>query len=224
MIGDNTLLKEEKAIVSDIPGTTRDFIEDEINIDGINFRFIDTAGLRETSDKVEAIGVQRTYEKMKKAALIIYMFDTSNTNINDYVTEINLLKSFNIPFTVLGNKIDLSSGESVNSAFNKIHPFTGIIASDSVYVDKLKDNLLEILQLDKIKQDETIVTNSRHYESLKNTLSALNDVKEALKNEVTGDLLALDIKQALNNLGEITGEITTDDLLANIFSNFCIGK
>jgi len=220
----NTLLKEEKAIVSDIPGTTRDFIEDEINIEGINFRFIDTAGLRETNDKVEAIGVQRTYEKMKKAALIIYMFDTSNTNINDYTTEINLLKSFNIPFTVLGNKIDLSAGENENTAFNKIHPFTGIIASDSVYVDKLKDNLLEILQLDKIKQDDTIVTNSRHYESLKNTLSALNDVKEALKNEVTGDLLALDIKQALNHLGEITGEITTDDLLANIFSKFCIGK
>jgi tRNA modification GTPase len=108
----NTLLKEEKAIVSDIPGTTRDSIEDELNIDGIKFRFIDTAGLRETNDKVEAIGVQRTYDKMKKASLIIYMFDISNTTLDEFKTEISLLKSMNIPFMVLGNKIDLIHDKS----------------------------------------------------------------------------------------------------------------
>ncbi len=221
----NTLLKEEKAIVSDIPGTTRDFIEDELNIEGISFRFIDTAGLRETKDKIEAIGVQRTYEKMKKASLIIYMTDISSISIDDFNKDISLLKELAIPFVVLANKIDLLPEQKIPANFVNIFPDTiGIVASNHDYADILKQKLLETIQLDNMQQDGTIVTNVRHYESLKNTLSSLVDVEKAIEDGISGDFLAIDIRQSLYHLGEITGEVTTDDLLANIFSKFCIGK
>ncbi|MDN5204634.1 tRNA uridine-5-carboxymethylaminomethyl(34) synthesis GTPase MnmE [Fulvivirgaceae bacterium BMA10] len=218
----NALLNEEKAIVSDIPGTTRDFIEDEINIEGISFRFIDTAGLRETKDKIEAIGVERTHEKMKQASLIIYMFDLSNTDPMEIGKEINQLENLGIPFIAVGNKIDKATATMLEKA--KDFNLTLLSALNKENLETLKAKIIEAVNLDTFKTGDTIVTNLRHYESLLQTQNALNDVITGIDNSITNDFLALDIRQALHHLGEITGEITTDDLLGNIFSKFCIGK
>ncbi len=219
----NALLNEEKAIVSDIAGTTRDFIEDEINIEGINFRFIDTAGLRETTDTIEAIGVKRTQEQMKKAALIIYLIDLANDEVVHIHQEINKLENLGIPFIVVGNKIDKALPE-LKEAVEKIKGSILISAQDHHDLEKLKLRLLEVVNLDNFKAGDTVVTNIRHYDNLLKTRDALQDVLNGLDLNVTGDFLAMDIRQALHYLGEITGEIKTDDLLANIFSKFCIGK
>ena len=219
----NALLNEEKAIVSDIAGTTRDFIEDEINLGGINFRFIDTAGLRETTDTIEAMGVQRTQEQMKKASLIIYLVDMANDSVVEMNREINKLENLGIPFVVVGNKSDLALPELKKSIeSNKGSVLIGAKAQDNL--DALKDRLLEVVNLDNFKSGDVVVTNIRHYDNLLKTRDALQDVLNGLDRNVTGDFLAMDIRQALHYLGEITGEITTDDLLANIFSKFCIGK
>ncbi|MFP4292310.1 MAG: tRNA uridine-5-carboxymethylaminomethyl(34) synthesis GTPase MnmE, partial [Cyclobacteriaceae bacterium] len=218
----NALLNEEKAIVSDIPGTTRDFIEDEINIGGISFRFIDTAGLRETTDKVEAIGVQRTYEKMQKASLILYLFDLENDNIVDIHRAINQLENQGIPFMKVGNKIDHAQPELL-SEVQKIEDVVFISAEKRENLEGLKDRIMELVGLERFKTSGTIVTNVRHYQSLLQTRESLEDVLRGLDNNITHDFLAQDIRHALHHLGEITGEITTDDLLGNIFSKFCIG-
>ncbi|WKN29742.1 tRNA uridine-5-carboxymethylaminomethyl(34) synthesis GTPase MnmE [Porifericola rhodea] len=219
----NALLNEEKAIVSDIPGTTRDFIEDEINIGGIGFRFIDTAGLRETTDKVEAIGVKRTYEKMRKASLIIYLFDLEHDNLQDIHRAINQLENQGIPFIKVGNKIDKAQPDLLD-AVRKIEDIVFISAEKKDNLEGLKQKVMDFVDLDKFKTSGTIVTNVRHYQSLLQTREALQDVLNGLAQEVTHDFLAQDIRHALHYLGEITGEITTDDLLGNIFSKFCIGK
>lgn len=219
----NALLNEEKAIVSDIAGTTRDFIEDEINLGGINFRFIDTAGLRETTDTIEAMGVQRTQEQMKKASLIIYLVDMANDSVVDMNREINKLENLGIPFVVVGNKSDLALPE-LKKAIEAIKGSVLIGAKAQDNLDALKDRLLEVVNLDNFKSGDVVVTNIRHYDNLLKTRDALQDVLNGLDMNVTGDFLAMDIRQALHYLGEITGEITTDDLLANIFSKFCIGK
>ncbi|TRX51874.1 tRNA uridine-5-carboxymethylaminomethyl(34) synthesis GTPase MnmE [Fulvivirga sp. M361] len=219
----NALLNEEKAIVSDIAGTTRDVIEDEINIEGITFRFIDTAGLRETSDTIEAIGVERTKEQMKKASLIIYLVDLAADNIVDVNREVNRLENLDIPFLLVGNKTDKANPELLAS-IKKMDGTLLISAFLKENLDVLKDRLLQIVNLDSFKTGDTIVTNIRHFDNLVKTRDALQDVLNGLANNVTGDFLAMDIRQALHYLGEITGEITTDDLLANIFSKFCIGK
>lgn len=219
----NALLNEEKAMVSHIAGTTRDFIEDEINIAGINFRFIDTAGLRETTDTLEAMGVERTHAKMKEASLIIYMFDLVAEPITDILQEVNRLENKGKPFVCVGNKIDKADKGVIDQLKTNKH-FVFISASEKQYIDALKDKVLEMVNLDTFKTGDTIVTNIRHYENLLQTSNALNDVLTGLGKNVTGDFLAMDIRQALHFLGEITGQITTDDLLANIFSKFCIGK
>jgi tRNA modification GTPase len=219
----NALLNEEKAIVSDVAGTTRDFIEDEINLEGIVFRFIDTAGLRDTEDKVEAIGVERTREKMKQASLIIYMFDLKNDNIVEVNREINMLENLGIPFIKVGNKVDEAQAE-LYEAMKKDDTTLFISAVNKENLELLKEKLVETVNLDNFKTGDTVVTNIRHYDNLIQTQNALQAVMEGLNSDVTGDFLAMDIRQALHYLGEITGEITTDDLLANIFSKFCIGK
>lgn len=219
----NALLNEEKAIVSDIAGTTRDFIEDEINLGGINFRFIDTAGLRETTDTIEAMGVQRTQEQMKKASLIIYLVDMSDDSVVEMNKEINKLENLGIPFVVVGNKSDKALPE-LKKAIKGIKGSVLITAKQQDNLDALKDRLLEVVNLDNFKTGDVVVTNIRHYDNLLKTRDALQDVLNGLGMNVTGDFLAMDIRQALHYLGEITGEITTDDLLANIFSKFCIGK
>jgi len=219
----NALLKEEKAIVSNIPGTTRDFIEDELVIHGVAFRFIDTAGLRQTTDTVEAIGVERTQEKMKQASLIIFLFDLTTESLQDIYQEINKLENQGIPFIPVGNKVDLAPALLVQ----KLEPDTRLVlisAGQKQGLDALQERLLKEVNLDSFKTGDTVVTNARHYQSLLQTKESLEAVLNGIDQQITGDFLALDIRQALHYLGEITGEITTDDLLANIFSKFCIGK
>ncbi|HLT07022.1 MAG TPA: tRNA uridine-5-carboxymethylaminomethyl(34) synthesis GTPase MnmE [Cyclobacteriaceae bacterium] len=220
----NALLNEEKAIVSDIAGTTRDFIEDEISIGGVIFRFIDTAGLRETTDTIEAIGVSRTQEKMKTASLILYLFDLTDTNLVEINRDVNKLEHLGVPFIKVANKTD-KAREDIVQALKAKHPDTVFIsAGQKDNLDGLKSRILELVNLDKFRTGNTIVTNIRHYESLNKTRESLLDILTGLDNQVTNDFVAMDIRRSLHYLGEITGTVTTDDLLANIFSKFCIGK
>ena len=218
----NLLLNEEKAIVSDIAGTTRDVIEDEVVLGGINFRFIDTAGLRETQDVIEAIGVERTRERMKKASLIIYLFDLSQTSLREIEQEEKELDTLGIPYLRVGNKIDKASPALVKDLESK--GFVFISASQKTNLQQLKDALLARFHVNDVKQGDVMVTNLRHYHKLVQTNESLDHVLEGMNNDITGDFLAMDIRQSLHYLGEITGTITTDDLLDNIFSKFCIGK
>ena len=218
----NTLLNEDRAIVSEIPGTTRDVIEDEIVLGGINFRFTDTAGLRETSDVIEAIGVERTRDRMKKASLIIYLFDLSQTTLEEIASEEEALKKFGAPYIKTGNKVDKADPKLIDVL--KGHDFIFISASNKTNIGELKDKILSSFQVKTVKTGDVVVTNLRHYQHLLQTHEALDRVLSGMANHVTGDFLAMDIRQSLHYLGEITGTITTEDLLANIFSKFCIGK
>ena len=215
----NTLLNEDKAIVSDIAGTTRDSIEDEIIIKGYNFRFIDTAGIRKTDDKIENLGIDRTIHQAKKSSIIIYLFDGSK-NIENQLTVINNLNTEHQDkvFKVI-NKIDTNN--SIKSLGND---YIYISAKENLGIDELKNKIFDFTNMNALDNNNTIVTNQRHYEQLKNTLSEIEIVIEGLNNGVSGDLLAVNIKQSLFHLGLITGEVSTDDLLSNIFGKFCIGK
>ncbi|RZJ74083.1 MAG: tRNA uridine-5-carboxymethylaminomethyl(34) synthesis GTPase MnmE [Flavobacterium sp.] len=217
----NALLNEDRAIVSDIAGTTRDTIEDELNINGIIFRFIDTAGIRDTADIIEAKGVERTLERMKQAKLILYMVDALQTpdELDEQLTD---LKKIEIPYLAIVNKADLFTDEQKAEFAKKEVLF--LSAKENVGVEELKTALLAKVNLHSINTSETLVTNIRHLEALKQTENALANVLNNIDNPVTSDFLAMDIKQALHYLGEITGEVTTDDLLENIFTKFCIGK
>ncbi len=217
----NTLLNEEKAIVSDIPGTTRDFIEDEVEWGGVSYRFIDTAGLRETKDVIEEMGVQRTREQMQKAALIVYLFDIRNTTIEQLGQEELSLKEMSIPYILVGNKMDEVSSDVLRSFGGAILPISALKKSN---IDLLRDKITSRFAMKDVKQGDVLVTNLRHYQNLVQTRSALSRVISGIDGGITGDFLAMDIRQSLHFLGEITGEITTDDLLANIFEKFCIGK
>ncbi|MEE1943964.1 tRNA uridine-5-carboxymethylaminomethyl(34) synthesis GTPase MnmE [Pedobacter sp. KR3-3] len=217
----NALLNEERAIVSDIAGTTRDTIEDELNIEGVIFRFIDTAGIRDTADVIEAKGVERTLERMKQAKLIIYMVDALQSP-EELEVQLAELKQLGIPYLALINKADLLTPEK-REAFEQ-QEVLFLTAKERVGIDELKQQLLAKVNLHHINTSETLVSNIRHVEALKNTETALQRVLQNIDNPVTSDFLAMDIKQALHYLGEITGTVTTDDLLENIFSKFCIGK
>jgi len=218
----NALLNEEKAIVSDIPGTTRDVIEDEITLGGISFRFMDTAGLRETTDVIESLGISRTRESMKKASLILYMFDLSNASLKELEAEENEVKSLGIPYLKIGNKLDSAQPELLKAIEHQ--DFIFISASSKTNLNTLKESILSKFQVHEVRQGDVLVTNLRHYQKLVETNQSLQRVATGLSTGVTGDFLAMDIRQSLHHLGEITGEITTDDLLDNIFSKFCIGK
>lgn len=218
----NTLLNEDRAIVSDIAGTTRDTIEDEINIGGVTFRFIDTAGLRHTEDVIEAKGVERTLEKMKQARLIIYLFDPTQDKVSDVQQQINDVKALDIPFVTIINKSDLLDAKQ-RADYAQLNPLY-ISARQQTGIEELKEELLRQVNLANIGTDEVMVTNIRHVEALQKTQQALEKVLYGLDNPVTSDFLAMDIRQALHHLGEITGQVSTDDLLENIFSKFCIGK
>lgn len=218
----NALLNEERAIVSHIAGTTRDSIEDELILGGITFRFIDTAGLRETKDEIEAMGVGRTREKMKQASLILYMFDLSQTNSTEIKQEEDELKALGVPYIKVGNKIDKANRFILRSLENQ--NFVMISAAQKTNLQDLKDQILSHFHINTVKQGDVLVTNLRHYQNLMATNDSLNRVLSGMETSVTGDFLAMDIRQSLHYLGEITGEITTEDLLDNIFSKFCIGK
>jgi tRNA modification GTPase len=217
----NALLNEERAIVSAIPGTTRDTIEDEMNIRGINFRFIDTAGIRDTKDIIEAMGVERTHEKIRLAKLIIYLVDPEQ-DMEDIHKQIAYLNDLQIPYLALVNKMDLLTG-SLKSSLADLD-LVYISALNKEGIEELKDHILNKVNLQKINADDVLVSNIRHLEALQKTQESIDRVLENIGNPVTSDFLAMDIKQALYYLGLITGQVTTDDLLETIFSKFCIGK
>ena len=215
----NRLLNEEKAIVSDIAGTTRDSIEDEIIIKGYNFRFIDTAGIRKTDDTIENLGIDRAISHAKKSSIIIYLLDASE-NIDNQISNINNLpKKDQSKIIKVVNKIDLNN--EIKSINNRS---LYISAKDNIGIDELKNKIFDFTNINALDNNNTIVTNQRHYEQLKKTLNELEIVIEGLGNELSSDLLAINIKQSLFHLGLITGEVSTDDLLSNIFGKFCIGK
>ena len=221
----NALLNEEKAIVSAIAGTTRDFIEDELVIDGLRFRFTDTAGLRETADEIEAIGVNRARQKIRQSALLLYLIDLSQlTSLEQYRQHLTEAEAYQVPFLLLANKADAPADAALAEQIAARPEVLAISAKEGLHLPELKRLLVEKANLPDFKAGNTIVTSARHYQSLIATQQALTEVLDALQNGVSGDFLAADIRIALHHLGEITGEITTDDLLGNIFSKFCIGK
>jgi len=222
----NVLLEEERAIVSEIAGTTRDTIEDEITIEGVLFRFIDTAGLRSTTDVIEQIGVNRAYQVMKKSAIVIYLFDAHEHSSGDLEEEISLLRPHlgSSQLIPVANKCDLENLGDLQSEFTAHKSVIFISAKTHFNIDVLKKSLLELFDLRTVHASETVVTNARHAASLRNAGEALKKINDGLDNNIPGDLLALDIRYALDELGNITGEVTNDDLLENIFTRFCIGK
>jgi tRNA modification GTPase len=222
----NLLVDDDRAIVSEIPGTTRDLIEDEMVIDGVLFRFIDTAGIRTTTDIVEQIGVNKAFEAIKKSAIIIYLFDSHELSSGDLKLEVDLMKQHTngSQLVVVANKIDVEGEEALRKEYANFKDLIYISAKEGRNINELKTKLVNLFDNKTVNSTETIVTNARHAESLRKALAALNKVTEGLNNKVPGDLLALDIRYALDELGGITGQVTNDDLLGNIFSKFCIGK
>ncbi|MAL60804.1 MAG: tRNA uridine-5-carboxymethylaminomethyl(34) synthesis GTPase MnmE [Flavobacteriaceae bacterium] len=255
----NALLNEERAIVSDIAGTTRDTIEDEITIGGVGFRFIDTAGIRETTDTIEGLGIQKTFQKMEQAQVVIYLFDSntvrlslskSDESFNDASkkrfdkgseTSQNAIASTKIEIekiknkfpqktlVVIANKVDTLSEEEIKKLQVSLSAVEGsqtisLSAKTGQGVETLKNTLLNFVNTGALRNNETIVTNSRHYDALLKALEEIQKVQAGIDANLSGDLLAIDIRQALYHFGEITGEISNDDLLGNIFANFCIGK
>lgn len=219
----NALLNEERAIVSEIAGTTRDTIEEILNINGVNFRLTDTAGIREATDAIEAIGVQKAYEKISQSAILIYVFDTVQTSLEELNTDLENLQRPDFPMLVVANKIDLLSEEQSENIPHSENMFK-VSAKQKQHIDELKHKIYHTAIKGQLGGDETLVTNVRHLQALQKTEDALSKVLEGIDNPITSDFLATDIKQALHYLGEITGTVTTDDLLENIFSKFCIGK
>ena len=227
----NAIVNEDKAIVSDIPGTTRDAIEDVTIINGIKFRFIDTAGIRKTSDKIESIGVEKTKSKIDSSRILIYLFDRSDIKEKDLIKEIKSYKRDNLQIYLVENKIDLlntlktdSYKENLKSLINENNiTFYRISALNSYIVSKLKELISKNLNVSS--QSNIVISNSRHLEALNNSLKAINSVKIGLKDRLSGDLLSVDLNDAIINISIITGKIDIDqDILGSIFSKFCIGK
>ena len=228
----NALLNEERAIVSAIAGTTRDTIEDELVIDGIGFRFIDTAGIRQTQDYVEQMGIQKTFEKITQAQVVLYLLDSVafQQDPTNYRQALEKIKN-QYPqkqLVVVFNKIDLLDEATTESLLRVLESMQvqviGLSAKQQEGVVRLKQILFSLVQTGALRNNETIVTNTRHYDALLKALEALQKVQWGMDTGVSSDLVAIDIREALYFLGEITGEVTNDELLGNIFANFCIGK
>jgi tRNA modification GTPase len=228
----NALLMEDRAIVSDVPGTTRDSIEDTIVIDGIEFRFIDTAGLRETTDIIEVMGIKKTHEKIGQASVILLVDEISESaeSINKRINAVRkLITDKEKRLVILINKSDTVSdnqhaGHKKNIHLNDTDSLLFISAREKSGLEDLRNMLSEISMKGKLSSDDIIITNIRHYESLTKVSESLGRVINGLENQIPEDLIAIDIRHAIHYLGEITGEITTDEILGNIFRNFCIGK
>ena len=228
----NALLNEERAIVSEIAGTTRDTIEDELVIGGIGFRFIDTAGIRDTEDVVESIGIKKTFEKIEQAQVVLYLFDSLKFKVqsSEYILEIEKIKNqFPLkPLVVIINKLDLMTEFEVSTIGKELETLNikliFISAKENIGVDELKNQLLSFVNTGALRNNETIVTNTRHYDSLLKALEEIQKVNFGLQTNISSDLMAIDIREALYHFGMITGEVTNDELLGNIFANFCIGK
>ena len=224
----NALLNEERAIVSDIAGTTRDTIEDELVIEGIGFRFIDTAGIRETEDVVESIGIRKTFEKIEQAQVVIFLLSAELFKISGdkFQEEIGKIKNqFPLkPLLIIGNKADKLSEEQKAEILSAIPEMLLVSAKQTIGVEELKGQLLSFVNTGALRNNETIVTNTRHYDSLIKALEEIQKVQFGLNTNIPADLMSIDIRQALYYFGEITGQVTNDELLGNIFANFCIGK
>ncbi len=232
----NALLNEEKAIVSDIAGTTRDSIEDEINIEGVRFRLIDTAGLRETTDTIEGMGIQRSYAKAEQSKLVLYLLDATQLNTGPRI--IHCLMRIQImrekfpdkPLVVILNKLDQINGlehAEITKQISTKSPNTILIslsAKSRTGVEELKTALVGSFKSGALSQDDTIVSNARHYDALQSAYGSLLEVQQGIENDISSEFLAIDIRATAESLGIITGEITNDELLGNIFSQFCIGK
>ncbi|WP_031425571.1 tRNA uridine-5-carboxymethylaminomethyl(34) synthesis GTPase MnmE [Flavimarina sp. Hel_I_48] len=239
----NALLNEERAIVSDIAGTTRDSIEDELSIGGIGFRFIDTAGIRETTDVIEGLGIKKTFEKISQAQVVLYLINSPSAfgsspkgkAFAELRLEVEKIKNRfpDKPLVLVANKIDnLSETErhTINNQLSELIPEKSksrvslISAKTGTGVDALKEQLLQFVNTGALRNNETLVTNSRHYDALLKALEEIEKVQEGINMGLSGDLMAIDIREALYHFGEITGQVTNDELLGNIFANFCIGK
>ncbi len=219
----NTLLNENRAIVSEIAGTTRDTIEEVINIDGILFRLIDTAGIRESRDVIETIGVEKSMEKMKAADLVVYLFDANEETQAGIEAATLQIKEHNSNYLLVGNKVDVLTEAVAQEKFAG-DTVLFIAAKSKLHIDLLKQRLVDKVVQGTVQTENTIVTNARHYTALQEVDRALVDITNGLNHQLSGDLLALDIRRCLHFLGEITGEITNEDRLDFIFSKFCIGK
>lgn len=228
----NALLNEERAIVSEIAGTTRDTIEDELVIGGIGFRFIDTAGIRTTDDVIEGLGIKKTFEKIEQAQVVILLLDAKELQVSGLKFQVEIEKIKNKfplkPLVIILNKIDLLSEKEVDVIYQQLatlnlKPET-ISAKNNLGIDELKNTLLSFINIGALRNNETIVTNTRHYDSLLKALDEIQKVKFGIETNLSSDLMAIDIRETLYHFGMITGEVTNDELLGNIFANFCIGK
>lgn len=221
----NALLNEDRAIVSEIPGTTRDTIEEVINIDGILFRLIDTAGIRShTTDAIETVGIEKSLQKMRGADVVVYLFDVNETTPAELEQTIADLQAQNINFLLAANKVDLLDETTVRQKFSQVAGVIFLSAKSGLHLEVLKERMVDIVLNEKVQGESVIVTNARHFHSLQEVHKSLTDVAEGLDNGIPGDLLALDIRRSLHYLGVITGEVSNDDLLDYVFSKFCIGK
>jgi tRNA modification GTPase len=219
----NVLLNEERAIVSEMPGTTRDTIEEVMNIDGILFRLIDTAGIRSGAvDEIETVGIERSLQKRQDADIVIYLFDVAEIEAPELKLIIAEMNEFD--FLLVGNKVDVIGEEAAREKFSTTGEIIFISAKENAHVDILKEKMVGLVLQDNVQTENIIVTNARHYHALQEVNRSLTDIEEGMKNKLTSDLLALDIRRCLQYLGEITGEITNEDQLDYIFSKFCIGK
>ena len=212
----NGLLNEERAIVSDIPGTTRDTLEESLTINGLEFNLIDTAGIREAKDTIERFGIERTFEKINQSAIVVYLYDINSTTAEEVEKDLSTLNQ-NASIVVIANKADLSQTHVIENAIL-------VSALKKEGVEEVKTALYNTVVEEGFNLESTIVTNARHYESLIRTNEDLQKVIDGIDSGLSGDFVAMDIRQALHHLGTITGEISTDELLGNIFANFCIGK
>ncbi|MBM3444509.1 MAG: tRNA uridine-5-carboxymethylaminomethyl(34) synthesis GTPase MnmE [Bacteroidetes bacterium] len=216
----NALLNENRAIVSAIPGTTRDTIEEVLNIGGVLFRLIDTAGIREGADEIEAIGVERSREKMRSADIVLYLFDVNETDAAAIGLLQEELRAVSNAWLLVGNKVDLQNNLHHEAASKTVY----ISAKENRGLHQIGERLLQLVNAGTIQAEDTVVTNARHYASLLSVAESIASVKAGMDNRVSGDLLAIDIRRSLHHLGEITGEISNEDQLDYIFSKFCIGK
>jgi tRNA modification GTPase len=228
----NALLNEERAIVSSIPGTTRDVIEDTININGLIYRFIDTAGLHDTSDEIEVLGIKKTHEKMTQASVIL-LVDEATEAVEEINRRADIIRRMitepDVRLIILVNKVDLADKETIDALNKRIYldiddSLIFISAENHTGLDKLRKRLARIFEKRGVTDEGVIITNVRHFEALQHVSESLDRVLKGLDENLPDDLIAIDIRQAVHYLGEITGEITTDEILGNIFKNFCIGK
>ena len=215
----NSLLNDDRALVSDIPGTTRDTIEEIININGIEFRLIDTAGIRHATDNIEKMGVKRTMEKINTSSLLVYLYDAKETKNQEVIKDLGKLNQNEIPTLIIANKIDLLN---TDNDIPKNH--IKLSAKEETYAKILKNEIHQLFLEQKVNEQDVVISNLRHFEALEMASKELKKVKEGLEKNLSGDFLAMDIRQVLIHIGSITGDISSDELLGNIFTNFCIGK